>query len=345
MSSHTFLFGAGLVAGVALATSVMPAEAHDLADMPGVSMSVEGLFLWRDDPGGTTYARPSSGQGFVAKGSDFDPDAAAGVRAMIEFPAASLTGESDGKIQIGGFFAGDFSDRISFTDPDENTDTAYSSDLGGIVSAGNNDEDAREIADLRMRLDTRLAGGEINFAQNPGALANIGGGLRALIGARYIYLGEQLNGTVFDDTIGTEYDNHEIDIDAENHLVGAQIGFETNHHIGSGITIGGRLVGGLFANFITRDRRLVDVNTPANRVEDTKSKTGFSQMVEFSPKIGFALTENINLTFGGMVLWLNDVSDASAYWSNMLNAGDRKIRDNESVLFYGATAGLMINLN
>ena len=345
MPSRTFLIGAGLAAGITIVTAAVPAGAQDFTNMPGVSISVEGLVLWRDDPGGTTYALPESATGFVAKESDFNPDAAAGIRAMFEFPAASLTGESDAKIQIGGLYAGDFSDQIGFNDPTDDTNTTYSSDGGGVVSAGLDGEDAEDIEDLRMKLETHLAGAEINYTHSPGALANVGSGIRALFGARYIYFGEELNGSVFDAAIGADDDIHQIRIDAENHLVGAQIGFEADHQIGSGVTVGGRLVGGLFANFINRDRRLVDEDTPGNGVDDSQSKTGFSQMVEFSPKIGFALTENTNLTLGGMVLWLNDVSDSSAYWSNMLNAGDSKIRDNESVLFYGVTAGVKINLN
>ncbi|MHA1547176.1 MAG: hypothetical protein ACTSUY_12250 [Alphaproteobacteria bacterium] len=48
---------------------------------------------------------------------------------------------------------------------------------------------------------------------------------------------------------------------------------------------------------------------------------------------------------GGNVTWVNGVSEAGAQYATVTDADDKDLRDNGSVLFYGATASLVFKLN
>ena len=72
---------------------------------------------------------------------------------------------------------------------------------------------------------------------------------------------------------------------------------------------------------------------------------GSAQAIEINPKLMVHLRGDSYLTLGGTLLWLNGVSEAGAHYRTVTTAGDRNIRDNGSVLFYGGTARIVIPLN
>lgn len=341
------VFGQALaVACLGLSGSLSEARAQESAVPSGGRIVVEGLVLWRDEPNGKPFTGSSSGGPAVVSASpgDFDPDAGAGIRVLADIPSSAIGGllPPGWALQLGGMFASGIEGNIAGSDPNEDTDTTYSSDLGGIVSPSLSDADAEEIGGIELDLKTTLAGSESNYLTPDGSV--LGG--RAYFGTRFIHFRENLNATVFDDfPPGSGTDNHNIGIDVTNNLFGVQLGWEGYVPLSSGISIGGRFAGGLLANFVERDRSLFDVDSADNRYSDSLSETEFSQMLEANPKLLFDLGNGASLTVGGMVLWLNEVSQSSSHWSNMLNLDDRNIRANDDVLFYGASAGLSFRLN
>lgn len=304
------------------------------------------MALWRDDPNGGPFTGSSSGGANVisARPEDFGSETGGGVRVSAEMPSSALFGlmPQGWSWQFVGMYASGIDGGIAGSDPNEDTDTTYSSDLGGIVSASLSDADAEEIGAIRLQLSTTLAGTESNYLAPHGSA--FGG--RFFGGTRFIRFREELDATVFDTfPAGSGTDNHRIGIDVTNDLYGVQAGWEGYVPLAPGVSVGGRVAGGLFANRVERRRRLFDQDTPANRYTDNLTETEFSQMVEVNPKVLIDLGSGATLTLGGTVLWLNDVSEASPHWSNMLNLGDRSSRAGEDVLFYGATAGLSFRLN
>jgi hypothetical protein len=337
--------------GIAAVLGLASASAAAHAGSGDSSISIEGLSLWRsdyeggkltgDDGGSGTPADPF---GIVTKTADFDPGAEAGIRIMANIPARVLGGllPAGYSWQLGAMYAKGFDGDISLDDPAENTSATYVEDLGGIVDPKFSDANSDQIGAMRMQIYTTLAGYESNVVTPVDSVFNG----RAFLGTRFILLSETLSAKLFDDFPANSNDNNHLDgIDVQNNLFGVQAGWEGYFKVASNVSVGGRFAGGLFANHITRDRSFFDQDTPGNAYSDQISDNKFSQMLEANPKVIIGLSEGIDLTIGGTVLWINDVSAAATHWSNLLNLNDKDIRADSDVLFYGVSAGLTFTFN
>ncbi len=124
---------------------------------------VEGLVLWRSDYDGGLFTDSSPGSvGVVTDPGDFDPDSNGGIRFVGEIPAAALGGllPPGYALQFTAMYAKGFDGDIAFEDPNENTSTTYTDDLGGIVSPGLDDANSDQIGAFKADIHTTLAGYE-----------------------------------------------------------------------------------------------------------------------------------------------------------------------------------------
>ncbi len=65
--------------------------------------------------------------------------------------------------------------------------------------------------------------------------------------------------------------------------------------------------------------------------------------MEINPRVEFKLGEGTYLTAAGQFLWLNNVSTALPHYGTISDLdGDRDVRANEDVYFYGGSLGLTI---
>lgn len=331
------------VIGMAGLAASVPALAQDAPTAAKARFVIEGMSLWRNSYEGGRFTDSDPGSvGIISDVGDLDPDTTAGIRFLGEIPASALGGmlPPGYALQFVAMYAKGFEDRIRFDDPNENTSTTYVADLGGIVDPSLDDANSDQLGRFFLDINTTLWGYESNTLTPAGSV--LGG--RAFFGTRFIHFSEALRATSFDDFPPSD-NNHHVSIDVDNNLYGLQAGWEGYFKVGSVVAVGGRVAGGLFLNRATRERSFTDQDTPGNAYSDDLTENEFSQMLEANPRILISLSDNVALTLGGTVLWVNDVSSAATHWSNMLNLNDRDIRADDDVLFYGFTAGLTINLN
>lgn len=323
-----------LVAGLPAGNS--GALAGDGATEGGGRIVVEGLVLWRDKIDGGALTGEEGGPGVAIDADDLDPDEGLGLRVFGELSSSRLGFLPAGwSWQVGGMFVSGIKGDFRADDPNENTTATYAEDLGGIESPPLSDGNSDQIGQIKLEHSTTLAGTESNWLTPNGSV--LGG--RAFVGSRFIHFREELEATLFDN-FPPDDNNHNVSIRTRNNMYGLQLGWEGSIPVGSGVSIGGRFAGGIFANNIERHRAFRDQDTPNNAYQDDLEETEFSQMLEANPKISFDLGGGASLFVGGTVIWLNDVSQAATHWSNMLNLDDNDIRADEDVLLYGVSAGM-----
>ncbi len=311
--------------------------------------TVEGIFLGRDDFDGTDFTGPDTvGNPFVEfKPSDIDTGVAYGAQAFLR---ASKGGHT---FEAGAFFARNGGDsRTIFDDTESGTNATYDDDAhlnpGADVTTSNSDD----LFALQIEIETNVGGAEGNYIYSvPIEKSNLIEDVGLFAGARFYYFKEKLNSIAFDgpnDFAGTDNDIDRVNIESSNFLVGPQIGIEASMKPNDYLSLGGRVFGGLFANFIERKKAFSsDDLGAANLISDTQSGVAFSQAVGAAPRLAVRLLDQYGiqgyLTVSGMILWMNGVSAAAEYYSTVTDRADTKIRDDENVLFYGGTVGLVIS--
>lgn len=221
------------------------------------------------------------------------------------------------------------------------TDTVYDDAPGSDIDSVNSDN----IFGLTVHHETKLFGGEIN-AVRPFGIPGL------LIGARGIFFGEQLGSTAMDTEasvpwLGTAIVRDHVGIRTDNYLLGLQVGLQHMFEVGDFMRIGGSVKGGLFNNYVRRNRTFVSENRTDLRSFDTNhSDHVFAQGVEVNPRIEFQLMDGVYLTAAGSFLWLNNVSTALPHYEFVEDIdGDRNVRANSDTYFWGGSLGLTFMLN
>lgn len=148
------------------------------------------------------------------------------------------------------------------------------------------------------------------------------GEFRFLLGPRWIRYQASLGTVVYlddDDFDGITDNIDRVDISSTNNLIGVQVGVEGMFPLFDDVSIGGRAAVGLYANHATLDRSYSADNGAAASpfttasVSDSSSATGFAQSVELSPKVALAVTPNIDVSLGAMLLFLNGVDEPGTH--------------------------------
>jgi hypothetical protein len=313
---------------------------------PG-GLTLEGLVYWRKGLATlpfTAHGGQNNTQVVPFFSSELDgADFAPGLRASLQ---ASVL---DQPIELSAFFVAPFSlEQMKFdlTRTGFDTDTVYAKVAGlDIGNMANSDS----IYGMSVHHESKVYGGEANLT----SLLGIPG---LSIGARGIYFGEMLSTTTADTaavaatpsptgtTGGQARDRVGIRID--NQLVGLQLGLQHMFDVGDAVRIGGSIKGGLYNNFVDRNRTFASENNIHIRsFESTLHDNVFAQAVEFNPRVEVKLAEGTYLTAAGQFLWLNNVSTALPHYRTIgLTTADRDIRANEDVYFYGGSLGLTIDL-
>jgi len=231
------------------------------------------------------------------------------------------------------------------------TDMVYANPTGtDIFSSAATSAASDQIYGLHAHHESKVYGGEANIT----SLLGIPG---LTLGARGIYFGETLSTTTMDDlnavnnpppTGTTGYQNRDrVGIRVDNRLVGLQLGLQHMFDVGGGLRVGGSVKGGLYNNFVDRNRTFVSENRVDLRSFETSDhKDVFAQAVEFNPRVEFKLAEGTYLTASGQFLWLNNVSTALPQYDAIANIqNDHDVRAKDDVYFYGGSLGLTILLD
>lgn len=220
------------------------------------------------------------------------------------------------------------------------TDLIYDQAPGSSFSSVN----SNNIYGLTVHHETKLFGGEANIVK-PFGIPGL------LIGARGIYFGEQLSSTSMDQAddvpwLGTDNQRDHVSIRTDNYLLGMQLGLQHMFEVGDFVRIGGSIKGGLYNNFVDRNRTFVSENRPDLRsFETSNSANVFAQGLEINPRLEFRLSDNVFLTASGSLLWLNNVSTPLSHFESVANLDDRDVRAKDDVFFYGGSVGLTFLLD
>lgn len=222
-----------------------------------------------------------------------------------------------------------------------NTDAVYDDGPGADITSANSDN----IYGMTVHHETKLFGAEAN-AVRPFGIPGL------LIGARGIYFGEQLSSTTMDQAddvpwLGTDTQRDHVSIRTDNYLLGVQLGLQHMFDVGDFVRIGGSIKGGLYNNFVDRNRTYVSENRPDLRSFDTShSANVFAQGLEINPRLEFKLSDSVFLTASGSLLWLNNVSTPLSHFASVEDIdGDRDVRATDDVFFYGGSVGLTFLLD
>jgi hypothetical protein len=222
-----------------------------------------------------------------------------------------------------------------------NTDTAYDNHPAGDIVSANSDN----IFGMTVRHETKLFGGEASLVRPLGIPGLV-------IGARGIFFGEQLSSTAMDQAddvpgLGTDNQRDHVSIRTDNFLFGMQVGLQHMFEVGDFMRIGGSIKGGLYNNFVDRERTYVSENvTNLRSFETSDSANVFAQSLEINPRLEFKLSDGVLLTAAGSFLWLNNVSTALPHYASVedLN-GNRNVGAKDDVYFYGGSLGLTFMLD
>ena len=321
------------------------------ASAPG-GLTIEGLAYWRSGLKKvpfTALGEPTSSQptptGYVKfDSSDLEgDDYAPGMRVSLH--ATML----DQPIELSGFFVAPFrfeQTKLELSSGSINTDTIYDNAPGSDYP---NTANSDNIYGLAIHHETKLFGAEAN-AVRPFGIPGLS------VGARAIYFGETLSSTAMSTSgsatnppptgtaIGEPRDRATIRTD--NRLVGLQLGLQHMFDVGDVMRIGGSIKGGLYNNFVDRNRTFASENRIDIRsFETTDHKNVFAQGVEINPRVEFKLAEGTYLTASGQFLWLNNVSTALPHYATVNASGDHDVRANDDVFFYGGSLGLTVLLD
>jgi predicted porin len=308
------------------------------------SITVEGIVIARDKPNSTPLTGPNrDGVDFTAvTSSDMDGmgDISGGIRATFRGEVLNQPLEYSA-FYVFPFIAEELKTGLSIgsANATPTTNAIYANDPGGDISSYTN---SQNITSLHAKHLTKLFGAEVNALDvydMPGLL----------IGARAIYFGEEL------DTVTTKLENpvdpdtkkkDAVSIQTDNYLVGFQLGLQHMWDVGDGIKVGGSLKGGLYANLAERRRSFISANNTKSRAQqDSLDDLAFSQAIEFNPRIEYEIAKGVSLTASGTLMWLNNVSGAFPQYATATDLDDRNIRANDDVFFYGAMAGITVNLD
>lgn len=312
---------------------------------PG-GLTVEGLLYRRSDLDTVPFTKPSSIPNIPwgrVDSSQLDGDTyTPGVRATLQGTIL------DQPVEFSAFFLLPFGSDVTSTGltdpsfslpnnpPDIATDMLYQGD--GFDSAN-----SEELFAVNVHHETKLFGGEANLV-SPFGIPSL------VLGARALYFGEQLSTTAMrqDDDyppLGSDDDRDHAGIRVDNRMIGVQLGLQHMFDAGDVMRIGGSIKGGLYGNFVDRNRSLVSENRQDRSYESTDHDTAFAQGVEINPRVELKLTEGAYLTASGQFLWLNNVSTALPQYANIAQAGDHGVHADDDVFFYGGSLGLTILLD
>ena len=259
----------------------------------------------------------------------------------------------DQPIELSAFFVAPF--RLDYRNNNVaaggDTDMIYANSPNSeIFTASASTQAASDnILGLNVHHESKVYGGEANLT----SLFGIPG---LSIGTRAIYYGETLNTTTLDDpaainnpppAAGNGEDRDRVAIRVDNRMIGLQLGLQHMFDVGGGLRIGGSAKGGLYDNFVDRNRTFVsEANTQLRSRESSDHKSVFAQGVELNPRVEFELAKGTYLTAAGQFLWLNNVSTALPNYGSIAYVNsDHDVRARDDVYFYGGSLGLTIDLD
>lgn len=256
----------------------------------------------------------------------------------------TLGGTSDANwgVELGGIFADGFGGYHVDVDDGNDYDAAYENDVDGELAFSSSDS----FEGIELFEYASLTGLEASATY-------AFGDARVFVGPRWIRYQSQLITRVYDDTNDYEGNDDEtdiVDISSLNDLLGVHFGVDGMYDLNDSIRIGGRASLGVYANGATLSRYIEvgDGRTPfvSDVQEAVSSASGFAHSVELSPRIEFAASENLTLSLGGTLLWLNGVDNPGDHYSRMgADNGLGTLADDTpnlsgDVKFSGLTVGL-----
>ena len=307
LSTAALAFGASVAQAADLITYAPPVVDNTAyaAETPSdFYFSAEALALWRS----STDTELWEDEGTLSLTSTRDIEGL-GMGFGAKFTAGGPITDAFGW-QVSGFWAGSFSSSGTSISPTEELNAIYT----GNVTPGNHFFDNSQDAYALTFTESSSVGGlEASATYEMD-------GFRLLVGPRWIRYQSSLGTVVYDeedDFLGADNGIDRVDITSTNNLIGVQAGIEGMYPLAGAISIGGRAAVGLYVNNATLERTFTadNGNTPFNTdtVSSTTSTSGFAQSVELSPKVVMAVTENLDISLGGTLLYLNGVDEPGTH--------------------------------
>lgn len=172
--------------------------------------------------------------------------------------------------------------------------------------------------------------------------------LAGILGVRYMEYKDRFRATAFDeddDLAGTDNDIDRTNVSVRNRMFGPQIGLQGSMPLFSGLSIGGNVKLGLLHNNVSVDTSFSSDNNPTNGLSRELSGSTWAKVAEFNPQLSFSVNNNIDLTVGGMPLYMDGIGEAASQFSGVADRDNSAVNKNGDAFFYGVSVGAKIKLN
>ena len=247
-----------------------------------------------------------------------------------------------GMFDIGGLGAGfDDSGSRTVSIAHEKFIPAVIGECGNVIAPAQTivETESQSLAQTSVDKET-LSGVEFNVVLDDQATFGGVPGFQTFAGARFISYGDDYSAAFSNGASGTDGFADAQSLAVSNKLVGAQAGISAKKFLSSNVMVTGRLAAGLFANFSSQGGSYsAYANGGSSQAfADSASDTGFAQLLEFSPALHVKLRDDMFLSFGGTLMLLNGVSEASQSTARGFENSGGRFDDAGTYFFYGGRA-------
>lgn len=247
-----------------------------------------------------------------------------------------------GAFAIGGLGAGfDDSGSGTISIEREKVISAVIGECGRVITPAQTlvETETRTVASTSNDKE-KLSGVEFNVVLDDKATFGGVSGFQTFAGARFLQYGDSYSSAFSNDASGAGgfADAHSLAV--TNNLVGAHAGVTGKKFLSPSVLLTGRLAAGLFANFTEHGGAYSGyANSGPNKAfANEASDTGFAQMIEFSPAMHVKVRDDMFLSFGGTLMLLNGVGEASRTTAAGFESSGGQFDSGGTYLFYGGRA-------
>jgi hypothetical protein len=261
----------------------------------------EMLALFRDDPDNLAFATLGPGGPVALSTSDWRSDFSAGVRVVVGKTLGSWY-----RIEASYFGSHAWDDLAAVRNLDPNDQGGFGNLYSPFSGFGDPDGlpgyDYNEFASIRF--SSRLNNGELNLRRR--ALMRPGSYEASfLLGARYLQIDESFAYETQSATPGPGITTNQLALEADNRLIGVQVGLLSQFLMQPKCWIDFEMKGGIFANEATLDRTY---GGPAGQFtgEDERDRTSF--VGDLSLQFNYQFAPSWTFYAGYNALWVTGVA-------------------------------------
>jgi hypothetical protein len=299
----------------------------------GAFLSIGGMGLQRQRPGGTQYARRDDTGDVVLNSHDLDPSQFWGGRLTFGYLY------DDAALELTGFYIPENTTTVARSDINVTTLSTFFANLPGPFQGPDAAGLLARADRVALSLQTDIADAELNYRWWSRAFS----GFEGILGFRYIEYQErarvegdrdillaQLTG-ITDRSLEATYTSR-----VHNHMLMGQFGYEWNYPVFCWLNAGTMFKSAFGADDVDIAKRIQRGDGVA-RVLDHSNHWTFTSAFEFNAFLDMVQFEKVRLRAGYTLLWLVHMDEALQQVNFNLTApvAPNAHRDNGSVFLHG----------